>query len=255
MSQLEQSSQSSSSQGTSSELVEDRRILVIEDEQDIRSLVELHLRDTYRVVATADNGTTGFELASSEPWDLIILDLRLPGMDGLELCRKLRANSVYIPVLMLTSKSSELDRVLGLEMGADDYVTKPFSIIELMARVKAILRRVSALSKQQTPVNVNPIEQGRLALDVDKRTVALDGHSVELTAKEFDLLLHFVKAPGKVFTRADLLDAVWGYGHQGYEHTVNSHINRLRSKLHIPSVTQPCIVTVWGVGYKLNDEF
>ena len=244
----------SSTQRSASGLLENRRILVIEDEHDIRSLIELHLQDIYQEVVAVDNGTTGFELASSQQWDLIILDLRLPGMDGLDLCRQLRANTVYIPVLILTSKSSELDRVLGLEMGADDYVTKPFSIIELMARVKAILRRVSVLNMQNTLAKTHHITHGRLTLDIDKRSVQFDSNKISLTAKEFDLLLHFVKAPGKVFTRADLLDAVWGYGHQGYEHTVNSHINRLRAKLQVPSGSQPCIVTVWGVGYKLNDN-
>jgi len=248
------STQKSTERYYSSELVEDRKILIIEDEQDIRSLIQLHLRDVYREVRAVDNGVTGLELASKENWDLIILDLRLPGMDGLEVCRNLRANSVYTPVLMLTSKSSELDRVLGLEMGADDYVTKPFSIIELIARVKAILRRVSAPPKTTASRDENIVHQGNLTLNIEKRTVIYHDHSVELTAKEFDLLLHFVKAPGKVFTRADLLDAVWGYGHQGYEHTVNSHINRLRAKLNMGDKSPTCIVTVWGVGYKLNDE-
>ena len=159
----------------------------------------------------------------------------------------------YVPILMLTSKSSELDRVLGLELGADDYVTKPFSVSELMARVKAIFRRVESLEKR-FPGNRESFTVGPLQIDTSGRQVLLNDQLISLTAREFDLLLHFARHPGHVFSRAKLLDSVWGYGHDGYEHTVNSHINRLRGKIE-PDPSRPTlIVTVWGVGYKLDAD-
>jgi DNA-binding response OmpR family regulator len=180
-----------------------------------------------------------------------MLDLRLPGPDGLSICRALRRDQAYTPVLMLTSKSSELDRVLGLELGADDYVTKPFSVSELMARVKAIFRRVESLDKRYS-AETETIHLGALVIDTAGRGVTVQGQPISLTAREFDLLLHFVRHPGQVFSRAQLLDSVWGYGHEGYEHTVNSHINRLRAKIEQNPSQPEYIVTVWGVGYKLD---
>ncbi len=152
---------------------------------------------------------------------------------------------------MLTARSTELDRVLGLEVGADDYLTKPFSVRELVARVKAILRRVEALENGRRESKV--IEVGSFVIDISRRQVTLDGRPVELTAKEFDLLLQFASNPGRVYTRADLLDSVWGYGRGGYEHTVNSHINRLRAKVEDYPAKPRHILTVWGVGYKFQD--
>ena len=155
---------------------------------------------------------------------------------------------------MLTAKSTELDRVLGLEMGADDYLTKPFSVRELVARVKALFRRVEALeSKPAEILNDGPIQRGVLVIDPDKRRVHINGRDVTLTAKEFDLLLHFARAPGKVYNRVQLLDQVWGYNHEGYEHTVNSHINRLRAKIERDPAHPERLLTVWGVGYKFAD--
>jgi DNA-binding response OmpR family regulator len=156
---------------------------------------------------------------------------------------------------MLTSKSAELDRVLGLEMGADDYVTKPFSIRELMARVKAIFRRIDELKSDRQPDKQTIICAGEIAIDPDRRTVSLKNKTIDLTAKEFDLLLHFARNAGKVFTRARLLDEVWGYGHDGYEHTVNSHINRLRAKIEKNPAQPIYILTVWGVGYKFAELY
>ncbi|MES9938471.1 MAG: response regulator transcription factor, partial [Sedimenticola sp.] len=156
---------------------------------------------------------------------------------------------------MLTAKSSELDRVLGLEMGADDYLTKPFSIPELIARIKALFRRVEAL--QQTPAvqdSPAPLQRGGLVIDTDKRKVVVEGREIDLTAREFDLLLHFASHPGQVFNRLQLLDQVWGYNHDGYEHTVNSHINRLRAKVEKDPSNPDYILTVWGVGYKFTDS-
>ena len=228
-----------------------RKVLVIEDERDIAELVALHLRDLDCDVTLVDDGHQGMRQAFAREWDLVILDLRLPGPDGLSICRALRRESCYVPILMLTSKSSELDRVLGLELGADDYVTKPFSVSELMARVKAIFRRVESLEKR-FPGGEEALAIGPLKIDTSGRQVLVNGQPMSLTAREFDLLLHFARHPGHVFSRAQLLDSVWGYGHDGYEHTVNSHINRLRSKIE-PDPAQPeFIVTVWGVGYKLE---
>lgn len=231
--------------------VNKRKVLVIEDEPDIAQLLEMHLRDANCDVTLAADGHEGMRHAFARPWDLIILDLRLPGPDGLSICSALRRDLAYVPILMLTSKSSELDRVLGLELGADDYVTKPFSVSELVARVKAIFRRVDALGKRQPGV-AELLTAGPLQIDIGAREVLLQGRPVALTAREFDLLLHFARHPGQVFSRAKLLDSVWGYGHDGYEHTVNSHINRLRAKIEPDSSRPTLIETVWGVGYKLN---
>ncbi len=229
-----------------------RRILVIEDEQDIAQLLALHLGDANCDVTLAADGDCGLREALARAWDLVILDLRLPGTDGLSICRALRQEARYVPIVMLTSKSSELDRVLGLEVGADDYVTKPFSVLELVARVKAIFRRVDALDRDAGDTGER-FEAGPLRMDTGSREVTLHGRPVSLTAREFDLLLHFVRHPGQVFSRARLLDSVWGYGHDGYEHTVNSHINRLRAKIEAEPSRPRLIVTVWGVGYKLDE--
>jgi DNA-binding response OmpR family regulator len=229
-----------------------KKILVIEDERDIGDLIRLHLEDLNYKVSVARDGNTGLRRCSEGSWNLIILDLRLPGIDGLEICRRLRQGSKYVPILMLTSKSSELDRVVGLEMGADDYVTKPFSVLELMARVKAILRREDLFDRSKAEA-MEAVEVGSLEIDPATRSAVISGEAVELTAKEFDLLFHFAKHPGRVFSRAELLDHVWGYGHEGYEHTVNSHINRLRAKIENDPAHPEFIVTMWGVGYKMNN--
>jgi len=229
-----------------------RRILVVEDDKDISQLLELHLRDAGYEVSLAHDGTSGYELALSMPYDMVILDIMLPGLDGLELCRRIRARSPYTPILMLTARSSELDRVLGLELGADDYVTKPFSIPELMARVKALIRRVEAL--QDGAGEKKTIVAGDLFIDIEKRSVALSKNPVDLTAKEFDLLVQFARHPGRVYTRMDLLNQVWGYGYEGYEHTVNSHINRLRAKIEKDPAHPRYILTIWGIGYKFSDS-
>ncbi|HMC22794.1 MAG TPA: response regulator transcription factor [Thermoanaerobaculia bacterium] len=230
-----------------------RRILVVEDDRDIAHLVELHLQDLGADVSIAHDGGVALELALRRSFDLVILDLMLPGIDGLEICRRLRARSNYTPILMLTARSSDVDRIVGLEIGADDYLTKPFNIRELIARVKALLRRIDALSKPEAADAPAILDFGELVIDVEKRKVTLRGEPIDLTAKEFDLLLHFARNPGRVYTRAQLLDLVWGYGHDGYEHTVNSHINRLRNKLEKDHAKPAYILTVWGVGYKFAD--
>jgi len=230
-----------------------RNVLVVEDQQDIAELVKLHLKDLNCSVKLAFDGIAGLTEAETGNYDLIILDLMLPGMDGLEVCKRVRAKSRYMPILMLTSKSSELDRVLGLELGADDYLTKPFSVMELVARVKAIFRRVDALAPGGAEEAKKSIRAGALEIDPDKRLVTLSGRPVELTAKEFDLLVYFARNPGRVYSRSQLLDAVWGYSHSGYEHTVNSHINRLRMKIEADPAKPRYILTVWSVGYKFNE--
>ncbi len=227
------------------------RILIIEDEADIAELLCLHLGDVYSEVVQESDGERGLARAMAQHWDLLVLDIRLPGVDGLEICRRLRTEKQYLPILMLTAKTTELDRVLGLEIGADDYMSKPFSVVELIARVKALMRRAAAFDNRRRADRGDNrdtmIHVADLSIDTNSRNVTQAGEPVELTAKEFDLLLHFARHPNKVFRRSELLDRVWGYGHEGYEHTVNSHINRLRSKIN-PGY----IVTVWGVGYKLE---
>ena len=231
----------------------EKSILLVEDEKDIAQLLQLHLVDCCAEVVWVDNGHEGLRNALQRSWDLIILDLRLPGISGLEICRQVRSSQSYVPILMLTAKSNELDRVLGLEIGADDYVTKPFSVQELVARVKAIFRRCDAMGRAVSQHEEGAtLVAGSIVLDVDKRQVLQEGSAVELTAKEFDLLHHFLSHPGRVFSRTQLLDSVWGYGHDGYEHTVNSHINRLRSKIEPDPAKPTHILTVWGVGYRFG---
>jgi DNA-binding response OmpR family regulator len=232
-----------------------RNVLVVEDDSDIAHLVRLHLKELHCGVDIVADGALGLAAAESKHYDLIILDLMLPGMDGLEVCRRLRAKTIYTPILMLTSKQTELDRVLGLEMGADDYLTKPFSIMEMVARVKAIFRRVENLSSGNSENAQQPIAVGALTIDPAKRNVTLGGTPIELTAKEFDLLFYFAQNPGRVYSRSQLLDHVWGYTHSGYEHTVNSHINRLRAKIEKNPNQPDFIQTIWGVGYKFSESF
>jgi DNA-binding response OmpR family regulator len=230
-----------------------RRVLVIEDDRDIAQLVKIHVEELDCRVTLAHDGVAGLAQAERGAFHLIILDLMLPGLDGLEITRRLRARTDYTPLLMLTAKSSELERVLGLEMGADDYLTKPFSVLELSARVKAILRRMDKLPASSRTDADEVIEAGPLRIDTKCRSVHVKGKVVELTAKEFDLLLFFAQNPGRVYSREQLLNQVWGYSHSGYEHTVNSHINRLRAKIEADPNNPTLMLTVWGVGYKFNE--
>ncbi len=230
-----------------------RQVLVIEDDRDIAQLVKIHIEELNCRVTLAHDGVAGLAQAESGSFQLVILDLMLPGLDGLEITRRLRARSDYTPLLMLTAKSSELERVLGLEMGADDYLTKPFSVLELSARVKAILRRMDKLPASARAEADEVLEAGPLRIDSKRRSVHVQGKPVELTAKEFDLLLFFAQNPGRVYSREQLLSQVWGYSHSGYEHTVNSHINRLRAKIEPDPSNPKLLLTVWGVGYKFNE--
>lgn len=233
-----------------------KHILIAEDQTDIRDLLALNLRNAGYRVEAATNGRAALEAHIRQPADLLLLDLMMPHMDGLDVCKALRASGSTTPILMLTAKSTELDRVLGLELGADDYLTKPFSVAELLARVKALLRRadlVRAASVSSAAPADTALTNGDVEISPAKRTVRLRGQEVELTALEFDLLLHFARHPGRVFSRGQLLNAVWGYTHDGYEHTVTTHINRLRAKLEADPLRPEVILTVRGAGYRMRD--
>ncbi|WP_271910205.1 response regulator transcription factor [Vreelandella alkaliphila] len=231
-----------------------RNVLIIEDNPGIGELVRMHVAELGMNPILCERGDTGLERFREGGIDLVVLDLMLPGLDGLSICREIRAGPGYVPVLMLTAKSTELDRVLGLEMGADDYLTKPFSVAELSARVKALFRRVDAMASATVtqPSQQELITDG-LRIDPLRRRVFIKDQPVELTAREFDLLWHFATHPGRVFSRAQLLDTVWGYSHEGYEHTVNTHINRLRGKIEADPADPAFIQTVWGVGYRFRE--
>ena len=232
-----------------------KRILIAEDQTDIRDLLALNLRAAgYEVVEVAD-GLAALATETARSNDLLVLDLMMPGMDGLEVCKALRGRGSSTPILMLTAKSTELDRVLGLELGADDYLTKPFSLAELLARVKALLRRSDLLQAAQMGAQnqQSALRNGELEILPVKRQVHLRGAPLDFTALEFDLLLHFAQHPGHVFSRGQLLNAVWGYTHDGYEHTVTTHINRLRAKLEVDALRPELILTVRGAGYKMRE--
>ncbi len=232
----------------------DKRILIIEDDPDIADLLELNLRDADYKTDLASDGRAGLEKALENDYLMVILDLMLPKLDGLEVCKGIREKKKTLPILILTSKAEEFDKVLGLELGADDYLTKPFSLRELMARIKAILRRVDAVKEEATHADeLKEIHFNNLDINLEKRKVILDGNVIELTAKEFDLLVLFASHPGRAYSRQELLDVVWGYQFDGYDHTVNSHINRLRSKIEENPSEPTYIKTVWGVGYRFVD--
>jgi DNA-binding response OmpR family regulator len=231
-----------------------KKILIIEDNADIAHLVSVNLRGKHMQVDHAVDGNDGLQKALSGRYQLVILDLMLPGMDGMDICRVMRNEKIFTPVLMLTAKTTELDRVLGLEVGADDYLTKPFSIPELVARVNAILRRSEQYQSAPAADTIEKLQFGDLSVHTDTRQVLLGNNNIELTAKEFDLLWHFASNPGRVYNRSQLLSSVWGYGHDGYEHTVNSHINRLRAKIESDPAKPQYVITVWGVGYKFSQD-
>ncbi|ARD45482.1 response regulator transcription factor [Colwellia sp. PAMC 21821] len=231
-------------------------ILVVEDDQDIADLVTLTLEEIGVTVEHCLSGEVALEKLAHNQYDLVMLDVMLPGMSGLDVCRQLREQKPEQVILMVTSRNSEIDRVLGLELGADDYMTKPFSVRELQARVRSQLRRVHLLSKmsQQQLEKQSPekyLTLGTLKIDCLSHLVTLNGQNVELTSTEFDLLFYLASHPDQVFSREQLLSSVWGYHHSGYEHTVNSHINRLRNKVETNATKPEIVQTVWGVGYKL----
>lgn len=235
-------------------------VLIVEDDLDIADLIRVNLNELGITTEHESDGSKALEKALSDSFSLLILDVMLPSISGLDICRQVRQSKPEQAIIMLTAKSSEIDRILGLELGADDYMTKPFSVRELQARVRSQLRKVGLLrdhqhstkdSSGQAPVQY---QVGRLFIDDQRHTASFKNHSLELTATEYELLKHFIKHPDQVFSRAQLLEAVWGYDHSGYEHTVNSHINRLRAKLEANPTDAELIQTVWGVGYKLNSQ-
>ncbi len=233
-------------------------ILVAEDQVDIRDLIVLNLQQAGYAVTSVADGRAALDHEAARASDLLVLDLMMPALDGLEVCKALRARGRATPILMLTAKSTELDRVLGLELGADDYLSKPFSMAELLARVKALLRRAELLrAAAAEPSPSQSVKNGELEILPVRREVRIHGRegagALEFTALEFDLLLHFANHPGRVFSRTQLLDAVWGYSHEGYEHTVTTHINRLRAKLEQDPMNPRFILTVRGAGYKMRD--
>lgn len=230
-----------------------KNILMIEDDPSIVELACIHLKDIHCNLTKAYTGFQGLDYAFANTYDAIILDIMLPDIDGIEICKRLRAEKNFTPILMLTARSEEIDKIIGLETGADDYLTKPFSIREFIARVKALIRR-SEIGILEKEIVDEVLVYNQLSIDTQKRKVTLVDQKIELTPKEFDLLYLFMSNPGISYSRETLLNLVWGYEFSGYEHTVNSHINRLRTKIE-PDVTQPkYILTTWGIGYRFNDE-
>lgn len=229
-----------------------KRVLIIEDDKEISGLLEIHLKDLDCSVVKSFDGLSGLNEARQNQFNLIVLDIMLPKLDGFEVCLQIRKAEIETPILMLTSKSEETDKVLGLEFGADDYLTKPFSIREFIARVKAIFRRVDALTSKK--VDQKDLQFDGLSIDVLNRKVLFNGSRVELTPKEFELLYLMASHPGRTYTRDNLLSLIWGMQYSGYEHTVNSHINRLRSKIESDISNPKYILTTWGVGYRFNDQ-
>ena len=230
-----------------------KKVLIVEDEPEIVDLLSIHLRDLNCEVDYALDGESGLNKAKEHPYNLIILDLMLPKVNGLVVCQKLRTLDNFTPILMLTAKSEEFDKVLGFESGADDYLTKPFGIRELIARVNAIFRRQDLAGQLKNSEN-GKFNFGDLSIDTERRIVLIGDSRVELTPKEFDLLILLARNPGKSYNRDQLLNLVWGYEFNGYEHTVNSHINRLRTKIESNADRPKYILTTWGVGYRFNDE-
>jgi two-component system, OmpR family, alkaline phosphatase synthesis response regulator PhoP len=229
-----------------------KNVLIIEDDKEISDLLEIHLKDINCNITKEYNGITGLKKVQYENYDLIILNVMLPGLDGLEVCKEIRKSRILTPILMLTSKSGELDKVLGLELGADDYLTKPFSIKEFIARVKAIFRRVELLKQSEN--DRKDIHYKDVVIEISTQKVLIKDKRIDLTPKEFDLFYLLASHPGHVYSREKLLNIIWGYQHKGYEHTVNSHINRLRSKIEKDVSDPHYILTNWGSGYRFNDQ-
>jgi len=235
--------------------MDNKKVLIIEDDPDIVELLSIHLRDLGCFVMAETNGQKGLLAAREEQFDLVILDIMLPGLGGMEICRKIRQADRITPIMMLTARSEEIDKVMGLETGADDYLTKPFSVREFIARVKVIFRRKDENGyAQENAASPGIIRTGGLEIDLDKRKVLLDGNRVELSPREFELMALLASHPGKSYSRKSLLTLVWGYDFEGYEHTVNSHINRLRGKIEADLSNPTYILTTWGVGYRFNEE-
>src|SRR5215210_5880001 len=228
-------------------------LLVVEDDEKILEAITEYFSRAGYTVQTAEDGLSGVQAALNDRPDAIVLDLMLPKMDGLAVCRELREKAAYIPILMLTAKDDVVDKVLGLEMGADDYITKPFSLRELEARIKSVMRRVRSAARTEASEDA-PILRGRLRIDPAKREVTVGDRQVELTPQEFELLRLFASNPGRVFPRKYLLEKIWDYSYEGYDRTIDSHINRLRAKIEENPENPQMVLTVWGIGYKFSDE-
>jgi len=226
-----------------------RRVLIVEDDAHIAELLRMHLRDEGYEVEHAADGAEGLRMVEDGDWDALVLDLMLPGVDGLEICKRARAMARYTPIIITSARSSEVHRILGLELGADDYLAKPFSVLELVARVRALLRRTDALARNAR-IDAGLLVIDGLCIDPLARTVELGGEPLELTRRAFDLLRFVARHRDPVFSRLELLNEVWGYRHDGYEHTVNTHINRLRTKIEANPAEPRRILTVWGRGYR-----
>lgn len=236
-----------------------QRILVIEDELHIQELIKYNLEKNGFEVVLADNGIDGLSMAMKGESDLILLDLMLPGLDGLEICKRIRGNkqTKKVPIIMLTAKSEEFDKVLGLELGADDYMTKPFSVKELIARIRALLRRIDIDLPEEDAIKGsmgNLLSYRDITIDKEKYEVRKNGDKLALTLKEFELLKMLVENKGRVLTRDSLLDKIWGYDYVGETRTVDVHIRHLRQKIHDEDGSNQMIETIRGVGYKINDE-
>lgn len=233
-------------------------VLIVEDDKDIADLIRVNLAELGVEATHQDQGDKALVLALENNYSLLILDVMLPGVSGLDICRQVREKKPSQAIIMLTAKSSETDRVLGLELGADDYMTKPFSVRELQARVRSQLRKVHVLQAANTEnlvvVDEAPLVIGNLSINQKNHQVIFNQQELELTATEFELLHHLASHPNQVFSRSQLLESVWGYHHSGYEHTVNSHINRLRAKIEVDATSPKIVQTVWGVGYKFTPQ-
>lgn len=229
-------------------------IVIVEDDESIAEMLTFHMQGQGHQVTHFADGEIAHQQLLLNDYDLVLLDIMLPNCNGLDICKELRQSKPQIPILMLTSLDGEADRVIGLELGADDYLTKPFSMRECIARVKALLRRAQFTSVEAPVVTAQDerLSSGELTLDAGSRVVTLAERTIELTAREFDLLFFLAQHSGRVYSRSQLLDAIWGYSHDGYEHTINTHINRLRNKLKRGAGQADFIQTVWGVGYKFE---
>lgn len=235
--------------------METPNILLVEDDADLRSLVARRLSESGYEVRAVVSGTEALEEVAARLPDLVLLDVMIPEIDGLEVCRRLRSEHPLLYVIMLTARAQEIDRVVGLEVGADDYVTKPFSLDELVARVRAALRRIRLTKEQpQTETEeLSPLQYGSLRIDRMRREVWVSEEKQHLTVREYDLLQFLAQHPGRPFTRMQLLDRVWDIQYEGYDRTVDSHVQRLRSKIETDPGNPMFIRTVWGVGYKFEE--
>jgi DNA-binding response OmpR family regulator len=231
------------------------KLLIVEDDPAIQRMIGDYFRHVGYDIITASDGEAGVRLAQTERPAVMILDLMLPKLDGLAVCRQVRERNSSLPIIMLTAKDDVVDKIVGLEMGADDYLTKPFSLRELEARLKTVLRRTRNRPSDNDDSDQAPIVRGDLRIDPSRREVTVAGRAIELTPKEFELLSLFASHPGRVYSRKYLLENIWDYTYGGYDRTIDSHINRLRAKIEEDPDNPKMVLTVWGVGYKFNDEY